>query len=262
MAFPSDLTRTKNWGNEILTDTDLEGQLDLIINWAMAALDSSAGHNHNGTSNQSQKISYTGVTSTFVNGFTTVTGASGDYFLISDVSDSNNTKKALASDFIYTPTSANALAGSILQIQKTVNVTQSTVAVALPIDDTIPQNTEGGSLNVDTPITPSNSSNRLIIIVLANGSFVSTQSTTAGIALFQDSTANAICAGGRTITNNATMDQFVLIHEMAAGTTSATTFKARIGEAGGGTFTINGQNSARLFGGVMNCVMIVMEVKV
>lgn len=56
MAFPSDLSRTKNWGSEILTDADLEGQLDLIVAWIMAAMNSSTGHSHDGTSNQSQKI--------------------------------------------------------------------------------------------------------------------------------------------------------------------------------------------------------------
>jgi len=59
MAYPSDLTRTKNWGTEILTDSDLEGQLDLIINWAMAVVNASTGHTHDGTSNQGPKIPIT-----------------------------------------------------------------------------------------------------------------------------------------------------------------------------------------------------------
>lgn len=54
--YPGDLVRSKNWGTEILTDTDLESQLDLIINWIMAALDSTTGHAHEATSNKSQKI--------------------------------------------------------------------------------------------------------------------------------------------------------------------------------------------------------------
>jgi hypothetical protein len=62
MAFPSDLTRTKNWGNEVLTDADLEGQFDLIVNWVMAALNSSTGHSHDGTSNQGPKISASALT--------------------------------------------------------------------------------------------------------------------------------------------------------------------------------------------------------
>lgn len=57
MAYPSDLVRTKNWGTETLTDADLEGQLDLIINWVMAAQNSSTGHKHDGTSNEGPKLS-------------------------------------------------------------------------------------------------------------------------------------------------------------------------------------------------------------
>jgi len=57
MAWPSDLLRTKNWGTETLTDADLEGQLDLIINWVMAMMSSTTGHAHLATANDSQKIS-------------------------------------------------------------------------------------------------------------------------------------------------------------------------------------------------------------
>ena len=56
MAYPSDLVRTKDWGNEILTDADLEGQLDLIINWVMAALNATTGHKHDGTQNEGPQI--------------------------------------------------------------------------------------------------------------------------------------------------------------------------------------------------------------
>jgi hypothetical protein len=62
MAFPSDLVRTKNWGSEILTDSDLEGQFDLIINWVMAALNATTGHNHDGSSNNGPEINITNLT--------------------------------------------------------------------------------------------------------------------------------------------------------------------------------------------------------
>ena len=55
-AWSSDLARTKNWGNEILTDADLEGQLDLIIAWVMACMNSSTGHTHVATANKGPKI--------------------------------------------------------------------------------------------------------------------------------------------------------------------------------------------------------------
>lgn len=67
MAFPSDLVRTKNWGTETLTDADLEGQFDLIINWVMDAMDSSTGHDHS-TTNKGPTIGTSGITADAVDG--------------------------------------------------------------------------------------------------------------------------------------------------------------------------------------------------
>ncbi len=66
MAYPSDLVRTKNWGTETLKDTDLEGQLDLIIAWAMALADSSSGHKHDATTNEGPQIAAGGIASNAV----------------------------------------------------------------------------------------------------------------------------------------------------------------------------------------------------
>lgn len=55
-VFPSDSIRTKNWGTEILTDADLEAQLDLLHAYFTACLNSSTGHTHDGTSNQGPKL--------------------------------------------------------------------------------------------------------------------------------------------------------------------------------------------------------------
>ena len=62
MAYPSDLVRTKNWGSEVLTDSDLESQYDLIINWVMAALSATTGHSHDGSANNGPKIPITNLT--------------------------------------------------------------------------------------------------------------------------------------------------------------------------------------------------------
>lgn len=99
-VFPSDSVRTKNWITETLTDADLEGQLDLLHEYLKAALNSSTGHTHDGTSNQSPKLNSGAVGSTFVSGLTTVTGVGTDYVMIADASDSNAPKKALVSDIV------------------------------------------------------------------------------------------------------------------------------------------------------------------
>lgn len=60
MSFPDNLSRTKNWGTEILTDTDLEGQLDNIISWVDDAMDVSNGHDHDGSENGGKAITTLG----------------------------------------------------------------------------------------------------------------------------------------------------------------------------------------------------------
>jgi len=141
-------------------------------------------------------------------------------------------------------------------------VTFSTGAVAtgttvIPYDNTIPQNTEGNQC-MSLAITPTSASSLLCIqatIIMSH---------TAGVsafiaALFQDSTANALAAVSRK-NDNAWLDTLDLTYWMIAGTTSATTFKIRIGSAAAGTTTFNGISGTRYFGGVCNSNISIMEV--
>lgn len=73
MAWPSLLTRTKDWGTEILTDSDLEGQYDVIINYVNDMLDASTGHKHDATTAEGPKI--------LVSNLTLTSGVTGDYVL-------------------------------------------------------------------------------------------------------------------------------------------------------------------------------------
>jgi hypothetical protein len=137
-------------------------------------------------------------------------------------------------------------------------IASATGTTTIPFDNTIPQNTEGdqyGSL----AITPTNTSSRLIIeveILLSND--VASDHTLI-VALFQDSTANALAAVSQACiqSGSATVR---LRHEMAAGTTSATTFKVRAGAPVAGTTRVNGVSGAQLFGGVAASSITIMEV--
>jgi hypothetical protein len=57
------------------------------------------------------------------------------------------------------------------------------------------------------------------------------------------------------------MDNWEFTHYMAAGTTSATTFKVRIGAVTSGTITFNGIGSARKLGGVLASSITITEIK-
>lgn len=106
----------------------------------------------------------------------------------------------------------------------------------MPLDGTTVQNTEGNQ-GVTLSITPTSKANYLSIRAYGP---ISSSSTEAhiGLALFQDSTANALST---TISSrNAAANQcanFYHRHTMLAGTTSSTTFKYRAGTNGAGTTT-------------------------
>ena len=158
--------------------------------------------------------------------------------------------------FSQTPVGDNA--GAIVQV---VNVTNSAVATGttgIPDDDTIPQKTEGDEF-MTLAITPTNSSNKLIIeavVSLANGA-----SASFTCALFQDTTANALASVNHFQTGSGISSNLVLRHFMAAGTTSATTFKIRAGSTGN-TTTFNGVGGSRRHGGVRSSNITITEVLV
>jgi hypothetical protein len=146
---------------------------------------------------------------------------------------------------------------SCFVIQRVSTLTGAVVAGAttIPVDDTIPQNTEGDQY-LSLAITPKNSNNILKIDVVLQLSGTTLADMTA--ALFQDSGANAIAA---MMQSNETTSRKVNIkfsHIMTAGTTSATTFKVRAGASSGNT-TMNGAASARLLGGVCASSLTITE---
>jgi hypothetical protein len=82
-------------------------------------------------------------------------------------------------------------------------------------------------------------------------------------ALFQDSTANALAAD---VNGSAAATAICLLHIkhiMAAGTTSATTFKVRIGNNSANTLTFNGGDGvgATIFGATTKSSLTITEYK-
>lgn len=87
-----------------------------------------------------------------------------------------------------------------------------------------------------------------------------TAGTNACVALFQDSTANALAAvrAGQTSTAGRGITA-TFRHYMVAGTTSATTFKVRIGADSAATITFNGSGGSQIYGGVMASSIAITE---
>ena len=150
--------------------------------------------------------------------------------------------------------------GSVLQVVYVQDLTVKTTTDTIPHDDTIPQNDEGVEV-LSLAITPTSASNKLFF--MAGGVCASSSSQDQYIiALFQDSTANALaCTSCRGTSQTHNEQNLTLNYQMTAGTTSATTFKIRLG-TGGGTLTTNGKNGGRFFGGVQTTALTIMEVQV
>lgn len=150
-------------------------------------------------------------------------------------------------------------AGEVAQVVNTQTGAVATGTTVLPLDDTIPQNTEGDEY-MTLAITPKHASNKLkieVTVVLA-----SSAGGTLAAALFQDTTADALAVACTRVDNTGSMYTISFVHYMAAGTTSATTFKVRCGNSAAGTVTFNGVAAGRQYGGVMASSITITEIKV
>jgi hypothetical protein len=148
--------------------------------------------------------------------------------------------------------------GKVLQVVNAQDSALATGTTLLPLDDTIPQNTEGDEY-MTLSITPKSSSSRLKIEVVAQLSH-STTTTFMSAALFRDSVAAALSVGsGSKAPGAGAVCSVLFTHDMASPGTSATTFKIRAGCGTAGTTTFNGTAGSRLFGGISASSIIITE---
>lgn len=133
---------------------------------------------------------------------------------------------------------------------------------SIPYDDTIPQQTEGTEILTVT-ITPLYANSLLIIkanVFASVNSSVSPYANPITYAIFQDGVANALSASCFNIDWSNTGN---ITHVMTAGTTSATTFKLRVGSYGAQTCYVNADwAGTQFFNGVANTSLIVYEYSV
>jgi hypothetical protein len=147
--------------------------------------------------------------------------------------------------------------GSVAQVVNVETGAVATGTTVIPLDDTIPQNTEGDQY-MSLAITPKSSTSTLLIDVVIH--MASTLAGALVAALFQDATASALATA---IEYQANTNNVVVIgfrHKMTSGTTSATTFKVRAGNVGANTTTFNGSAGSRQFGGVLASSITITEI--
>jgi hypothetical protein len=154
-------------------------------------------------------------------------------------------------------TTLNASGGGVIVDRAYAEYTTYTdLTVAIPQDDTIPQNTEGTEILTAT-ITPKSTTNR--VRVRFQGMISTSASDIGCAALFQDSIANALAAVGNNITGN-NLEHVALEFEHVPGTTSAITYKIRAGSSSTVNTRFNG-HSARRYGGTARATLLIEEIQ-
>ena len=155
-------------------------------------------------------------------------------------------------DTLYVPITVKRTLQTVLATSGTV----ATGTTTIPLDNTIPQNTEGTEFLTAT-ITPQSASSTLKI----TAQFVGANSAAVVqiAALFRDSTANAIVTSWESTPAGQAVS-IQLYAEISALSTSATTFKIRSGGHSAGTTTFNGSASVGFMGGTLNSFIRIDEV--
>jgi len=154
--------------------------------------------------------------------------------------------------------SANMPAGSVVNSKTATYTANSDLTTAVPADDTIPQNTEGTSI-ISTTFTCASTTNKLRVRFTAFGTTTPTGLPMTA-ALFQDSTANALCAAASYPAAVDSISPLCFEHEFTPGTTSSITLAVRVGPSSG-TMRLNGTTGARRYGGVAAARLVIEEIK-
>lgn len=139
--------------------------------------------------------------------------------------------------------------GKLIQTVYTSTSSTTSTSSNIPCDTSIPQVGEGAQL-FSQAITPSNSSNLLIIEVAISMIGRSSAGTQFVGALFQDGASNAIATGIEINSDSvARCTSYYLQYIMTAGTTSSTTFTLRYGCDSGTAYVLQSQDGSVTMGG-------------
>jgi hypothetical protein len=160
--------------------------------------------------------------------------------------------------YIDTQIAANAKLYDYTYTTVTAHIAATSVT-AIPIDNTIPQNTEGYEW-VTHAHTPASASNILKIVATCNIGETTNTSDSVIQAIFKNSDVGALSAStSPQVGTAAGIGQIVTEHTMVAGDTSPITFKVRTSLNSGTTIEINGKSGGRIFGGVLISKIEVFE---
>ncbi|MCJ2102468.1 hypothetical protein [Methylobacterium sp. E-046] len=152
----------------------------------------------------------------------------------------------------------SAEAGRVLQTQSASPYTaNANFTAAIPLDDTIPQITEGTQI-LSVPITPVSTTSKVRLRFVMDGTMAS--AGTLIVAIFRVGQSDAIRARAVSIVANNGIQVIALEVDDAPATTAAVTYTVRIGPDSG-TARLNGTGIGRLFGGSGAATLVAEEIK-
>lgn len=177
-----------------------------------------------------------------------------DSIIFSDASDGNATKRDTVQGIIDSLPSQKR----IKQSSYNSTTTNDSTSLAVPDDNTIPQNTECKLGLSAAAFTPTSATSKLRIhygAMISNSS----ASNTGMLLLFKDSdagalkTSPALVGSGEPTTING-------YYEMTAGTTSPITFKLYFGGLSGTTYFLSDNGTVK-WGGTVNAYILIEEIE-
>jgi hypothetical protein len=129
----------------------------------------------------------------------------------------------------------------------------------IPLDDTIPQISEGTQI-ITVGYTMKSTTNKLRLRLTGQITH-NTANTHAAIAFFQDAIANALKATSIFFGASASAPApIVMEHEYVPGTVTPLTISVRAGPVGSGSIRFNGNSTGRFFGGIQSVLLTLEEI--
>lgn len=268
MAWPSSLARTKNWGTEILTDTDLEGQLDLIIDYINDMMNSSSGHKHDGTTAEGPKILTANINDsagTAGDIYTNTSGTTVDRVAIGTAYQILQTNSGASAPEWATLSSNNLPNGTILQIVNSESQTPANSTNVVTYD-TDPFAASEGTQLFSLAITPGATTNKILVRVVVQ----ITHSASAGVAvvgLFNSDVdaTNAVAVAPRANSGNNNVQGTAVLEKWYTASdldgTSETTFTVRYGGTTGTTYINEANDGTNVYASKLVSSVTITEIK-
>lgn len=145
-----------------------------------------------------------------------------------------------------------------VQVQESVYTAAAQLSATIPLDDTIPQITEGTEI-LTVAFTPASATSNIVVEWQVVASILAGGDQPIA-ALFQDTTANALAATIGALTNNGFVQTFTGSYQGTSASTTLRTYRLRIGGGVGNIFPNSINPSGRIFGGISACRLRVYEV--